>query len=158
MRLTGWQARVIQLLAVPGMIVAFYLLLFHAGSLAGGACTSSGWDDCGLVSGPGAPYASVGPIPVALIGFIGYVVIFLLVWLKDFLPIVEDYLAELLVAVTGSALLFTLYLTALEMFLIHAFCRYCLISAGIVLLMFILSLSYLRSVNGASDLHLAEAR
>jgi hypothetical protein len=63
---TGWQARVIQLLAVPGLLVAFYLLLYHNGTIVS-ICTPNGWEDCGQVSGPGAPYASLGPIPVALI-------------------------------------------------------------------------------------------
>ena len=51
-----------------------------------------------------------------------------------------------MVGVTGLALLFTLYLTALEIFVIHALCRYCLVSAGIVLVMFTLAVSYLREM------------
>ena len=35
-----WQLRLIQLLAVPGMLLAFYLLLFHNGNLID-ACTAS---------------------------------------------------------------------------------------------------------------------
>ncbi|HIP72329.1 MAG TPA: hypothetical protein EYH05_13155, partial [Anaerolineae bacterium] len=85
-----WQVRVIQLLSVAGLLVAFYLLLFHNGVLVAG-CTDTGWDDCGSVSGPDAPYASIGPIPVALIELIGYAVIFLVTWLKDWSPI-RDYL------------------------------------------------------------------
>ena len=77
-----WQARLIQLLAVPGLLVAGYLLLYHNGALVS-ACKVGGWEDCGLVSGPGARYASIGPIPVALIGFAGYTTIFLATWLAD---------------------------------------------------------------------------
>jgi uncharacterized membrane protein len=141
-----WQVRLIQLLAVPGLLVAFYLLLYHNGALVA-ACTANGWEDCGLVSGPDAPYASIGPIPVALIGLVGYAAIFLLTWLPDWLPILRRYLPELLVGVTGMALLFTAGLTALEVFVIHAVCRYCLVSAAIILLMFILAVMYLRDVN-----------
>lgn len=86
-----WPVRFIQLLAVPGLLVAYYLWLYHEGVLLAG-CTGSGWDDCGRVSGPGAPYSSIGPIPVALIGLLGYAFIFLAVWLKDWWPWLEENL------------------------------------------------------------------
>jgi uncharacterized membrane protein len=60
-------------------------------------------------------------------------------------------LPELLVGLTGLALLFTLGLTALEVFVIHAVCRYCLISAAIILAMFVLAISYLRAANRAGE-------
>jgi uncharacterized membrane protein len=146
-RRPGWQVSVIQLLAVPGLLLSFYLWLYHEDLLIA-ACGASGWDDCGAVSGPGAPYASVGPIPVAALGFAGYAAIFLVAWLRDWSDIVAAYLPELLVGLTGIAVLFTAYLTALELFVIHAVCRYCLVSAAIVLVMLILAISYLR---GAGD-------
>ncbi len=129
-----WQARVIQLLAVPGLLVAGYLLLYHNGALVA-SCKVGGWEDCGLVSGPN--------------GLVGYAAIFLTTWLADWLAIVRRYLPELLLGLTGLALLFTLGLTALEIFVIHAVCRYCLVSAAIVLVMFVLAISYLRAANRA---------
>lgn len=156
MRVADWQVRIIQLLAVPGLLLSFYLWLFHNGSLLA-ICDPSGWDDCGAVSGPDAPFSSVGPIPVAAIGFVGYTAIFALIWLRAWLPIVDDYLPEALVGVTGIAFLFSLYLTALELFVIHALCRYCVVSAVIVALMFGLSLSFLRSVTSRSHEDVNEA-
>ena len=152
-----WQGRLIQLLAVPGLLVAFYLLLYHNGALVA-AGKASGWEDCGQVSGPDAPYASLGPIPVALVGLVGYATLFLLTWLPAWLPPLQRYLPELLVGLTGVALLFTLGLTALEVFVIHAICRYCLISAGIILAMFVLAVSYLRAANRAADADPAKTR
>ena len=73
----NWQIRIIQLLALPGLIVAYYLWLFHNGTLMT-TCGVNELFDCGQVSGPTAPYSSIGPIPIALIGMIGYIVIFLL--------------------------------------------------------------------------------
>lgn len=98
-----WQARLIQLLSVFGMFVAFYLLLYHSGNLIA-VCPVSGIEDCGKVSGPGAPYASIGPIPVALIGLLGYAGIFLVTWLKDWWPWLQENLAPLLLSLTGLAL------------------------------------------------------
>jgi uncharacterized membrane protein len=141
-----WQVRLIQLLTVPGMLLAFYLLLYHNGSLVD-VCTASGWNDCGKVSGPDAPYSAIGSIPVALIGLIGYASLFLLAWAKYWLETVEDYLPEMLVGLTAVAFLFSLALTGLELFIIHAICRYCVVSAVITTVIFVLSLHYLRAVN-----------
>lgn len=137
-----WPVRLIQLLAVPGILVAYYLYLFHSGNLYT-TCTVNDFFDCGQVSGPSSPYSAIGPIPVALIGLVGYFVIFALVWVQDWFEFVADNMPELLMGVVGLAFLFTLGLTALEMFVIHAFCQYCLYSAAIVLIMFILAVVFL---------------
>ncbi len=140
----NWQIRLIQLLAVPGIVVAYYLYLYHNGTLFT-TCSVNALFDCGQVSGPESPYSSIGPIPIALLGLIGYIIIFLLAWLQDWVAIIDDYMPELMTAVVGLAFLFTLGLTLLELFVIHAFCQFCLISAGIILLMTILAASYLIS-------------
>ncbi len=149
MNVDKWQVRLIQLLAVPGLLVAFYLLLYHNGVLFT-TCSVGAWEDCGLVSGPNAPYASIGPVPVALIGLAGYAAIFLLTWLPPWSATLDNYLPQLLLGVIGLALLITAGLTALEIFVIHAICRYCLISAGIILAMFLLALSNLRQAGRAA--------
>lgn len=150
MRREDWPVGLIQLLAVPGLLLSFFLWLYHEEMLVG-ACVPSGWDDCGQVSGPGAPYASVGPIPVAALGFAGYALIFLLAWLRDWSATLDDYLPELLVGLTGIAFLFTAYLTALELFVIHAICRYCVVSALIVTVQLILALVYLLRRNRSAE-------
>lgn len=138
-----WQVRLIQLLAVPGLIVAYFLWLYHEGQV-NTLCTGGFWD-CGKVSGPDAPYSSVGPVPVAIIGMVGYVTIFLLTWLADWFDSIEDNLPELLIAVVGLGFAFSVGLTALEVFVIHAACKYCVVSAVIMTVMFILAISYLMS-------------
>lgn len=146
----NWHIRVIQLLAVPGLLLAYFLYLYHDGLLIG-VCQPSAFFDCGQVSGPESPYAAIGPIPVALLGLIGYAGIFLLTWLQDWVDLVDEYMPELMVAVTGLAFLFTLWLTALELLVIHAFCQYCVYSAVIVTVMFVLALLNLRSFRRAAS-------
>jgi uncharacterized membrane protein len=145
-----WQIRLIQLLSVPGMLLAYYLFLFHEGVLIIGCAVDSVFD-CGQVSGPNAPYASIGPVPVAFIGLTGYAVIFLLAWLRDWDNPLMDYLPELMLAVTGFAFLFSLGLTLLELFVIGAFCQYCVVSAVLVVLLFGLSISYWRAVKAEGE-------
>jgi uncharacterized membrane protein len=139
-----WQASLIQLLAVPGLLVAYYLLLYHNGVLFT-TCGVNQLFDCGQVSGPGAAYSSVGPIPVALVGVLGYAAIFLTIWLRDWSDNINENLPELIFGLVGLAFLFTLGLTLMEMLVIHAFCQFCLYSAVIVLTMFILAVSLLVS-------------
>jgi uncharacterized membrane protein len=57
--------------------------------------------------------------------------------------------ALLLTLLSGGALLFTLYLKYLEFFVIGAVCRWCVVSAVIILLVFLLSALDLRRVRGA---------
>ncbi len=140
----NWQALVIQLLAIPGILLAYYLLLYHNGVLFT-TCGVSELFDCGQVSGPGSPYSSIGPIPVALLGLIGYLAIFMAVWLGNWSRTVEEYLPEILIGLVGLAFFFTLGLTLLELLVIHAFCQFCLYSAAIVLVMTILAVSLLIS-------------
>jgi uncharacterized membrane protein len=66
--------------------------------------------------------------------------------LRAWSTVIREYLPELLLGTIGVALLFTLYLTGLELFVIHAVCRFCLVSAAIIVVMFALALSYLRNV------------
>lgn len=146
MHVDNWQARIIQILTVPGLLISFYLLLYHNGVIPE-VCQPNGWEDCGLVSGPSAPFSSIGPVPVALIGFVGYAIIFLVTWLAPWSDLVERYQPELLVGLTGIAFLFSLGLTGLELFVINAFCRFCVISALIVTAMLLLAISFLRAAN-----------
>jgi uncharacterized membrane protein len=138
-----WPVKLIQILAIPGLLLSYYLLLYHNGDLIA-VCSGSAWDDCGKVSGPDAPYSAIGPVPVALIGILGYAAIFLVTWLPTFWPALDDYLSEVLVALTGLGFLFTLFLTGLELFVIRSLCRYCVVSALIMTAMFVLAIVLLR--------------
>jgi uncharacterized membrane protein len=79
-----------------------------------------------------------------LIGLLGYAALFLLIWLKDWIPILEDNIPELIVGLTSLALIFSLGLTAIELFVVQAICRFCVISALIVAIMFLLAVGNLR--------------
>ena len=105
-------------------------------------CGGEGVFDCGSVSGPTAPYSAIGSIPVATLGLVGYVVIFGVIWLQDWVLVIGRVMREILLGLTSFALLFTLYLTYLEAFVLNAWCLYCLSSAAIVVAMFVLALTY----------------
>ena len=149
MRIRDWPLRVIQLLSVPGLLVSYYLFLYHEGYVSY-ACIADTIFDCSRVSGPTSPYASIGEFPVAALGLIGYTAIFLAIWLRPFWPLAARFEAEIVLGFTGLGMLFTLYLKGLELIVIHALCEYCLYSAILMLVMFVLAVYYF-VMRGAAD-------
>jgi uncharacterized membrane protein len=80
-------------------------------------------------------YAVFLGIPVAFYGVAGYVALLVVslvglqpAWLPRRGPI------ALLAAMAGLGLAFTVYLTYLELFVIHAICRWCIASAVVIAL------------------------
>ena len=96
--------------------------------------------DCNTVQS--SPYAWVlGVIPVGLMGVLGYLGI-AAAWLWGRFR--DDRLATLtplvIFGMTLFGVLFSIYLTCLELFVIHAVCSWCLSSAVIITVLFLLSL------------------
>ena len=118
----------IALLALVGLLVATYLWLYKIGVLGELKC---GTGSCEYVQT--SPYAEVFGIPVALIGVVGYVVLFL-IGLAGVQPrfATDRRIAVLLAVLATIGFAFTLYLTAIELFVLHAVCRWCVGSAVIM--------------------------
>lgn len=142
-----WQIRAIQLLSVGGIVLAYYLKLYHDEILfvqcGDGSQTIFGLPiDCGLVSGPTSTWSYLKlfgfEVPIAEIGLLAYIAIFGLIWLSDLIAPLRRFVKPLLMLMTAGGLAFSLYLTYLEAFEIKAWCKYCLYSAGIILTMFLL--------------------
>jgi hypothetical protein len=66
-------------------------------------------------------------------------------------------LSQGLVVMTGVGVLFSLWLSYLELFVIHAICQWCVISAVLVTVLFIISVLDLRDVSALDDDRMAEA-
>jgi uncharacterized membrane protein len=127
----------IVLLALVGLLVATYLWLYKIGVLGELKC---GTGSCEYVQT--SPYAEVLGVPVAFIGVVGYVVLFL-VGLAGLQPrFQEDRRVTTLLAVLATVGFgFTLYLTAIELFVLHAICRWCVGSAVIMTAIWALALA-----------------
>ncbi|PYO62170.1 MAG: vitamin K epoxide reductase [Gemmatimonadetes bacterium] len=130
----------IAVLALAGCFVALYLWLYKLGVMGELRCGTGG---CETVQA--SPYAELFGLPVALYGVAGYAALFL-VSLAALQPAAaarrRPDVALAVLASIGFA--FTLYLTALELFVIHAFCRWCLGSAAIITAVWILALAGVR--------------
>jgi len=92
-----------------------------------------------------SPYAGVAGVPVAFFGVVGYVALFVtaLVGLQpSFLP--KRSVSVLLAALATGGLVFTAYLTYLEAFVIHGWCRWCLGSAAVIGVIWVVAVLGLR--------------
>jgi len=120
----------IVLLALVGLLVATYLWLYKIGVIGELQCGTGG---CLL------------GIPVAFYGVAGYAVLFVL-GLAGLQPARagDRRLAVLVAALATGGFAFTLYLTSLELLVLHAICRWCIGSAAIMTAIWVLALTGLR--------------
>ncbi len=136
---------ILALLALGGGVISLYLTLYKFGLVGSVACGGSA--GCEVVQT--SPYALFLGIPVPLWGLGGYALLFALAFATVQWPHLAARLDRWMVGLSSLALLFSLYLTALELFVIHAICRWCVASQVIVLLYWAISLSLVR--NGLSE-------
>ena len=112
-------------LTIIGIAISYYL--FHI-KITGGefTCTLS---SCGIVNN--SQYGTILGVPVAFLGIIFYISMLTLLWLKSN--------KALLLLATGG-LFFSVYLTYIEAFVIHAWCQWCLVSAWLSVSLFAISI------------------
>jgi uncharacterized membrane protein len=110
-------------LALIGLADSIYLTVTHLTGENVACVASSGCSEV-LASA----YASVGPIPLALLGALGYFTAFSCAILATFR---YKHAANLLAIVVAGMLITTLWLLYVQAFVLHAFCDYCLLSAGL---------------------------
>ncbi|MFN2571568.1 MAG: vitamin K epoxide reductase family protein [Gemmatimonadales bacterium] len=132
----------IALLALVGLFVAIYLWL-HA--LGVGGALKCGTGACETVQT--SRWAVFLGLPVAFYGVVGYLAIFG-VAIAALRPaaLMQRGWGLVLLGLATVGLVFTLYLTAIELFVIHAICRWCVGSAVIITAIWAIAVWGLRSV------------
>ena len=130
----------IVLLALVGLLVATYLWLYKLGVLGELKC---GTGSCEYVQT--SRYADLLGLPVALYGVAGYATLLALGLARLQPRFASDRrVSGLLAALATVGFAFTIYLTTIELFVLHATCRWCLASAAIMSAIWVLSLADLR--------------
>ncbi|MDB4913690.1 MAG: hypothetical protein JWM95_1334 [Gemmatimonadetes bacterium] len=130
------------LVALAGLFVALYLTLYKLGYIGTLACSVG---SCEAVQT--SKWATFLGVPVGAWG-VAYYVGVLVVALAGLSPSMSERIgiSHLLVVMTGVGLLFSLWLTYLELFVIHAICQWCVISALLATTLFVVSWLDLRDV------------
>lgn len=115
-------------LALAGFVDSLYLTWYHYDPAVRVCVASSG---CETVNA--SRFATVAGVPIALIGAAGYLLIIAALWGRrrgrPATRAAVGYAAYALAAV-GTA--FSLYLTAVEVLVLRAYCTLCLVSAATI--------------------------
>ena len=130
----------IAVLALAGLFVALYLWLHRLGVIGELRCGTGGCDTV-----QASRYAEFLGLPVALYGVVGYAALFL-IGVTGARPatLARRGPDVVLVALASLGFAFTLYLTAIELFVIRAVCRWCVGSAAISTAIWIVAVSAAR--------------
>jgi len=127
-------------LASIGLLNAIYLTWIK---LANQVAQCAGIGDCEAVNS--SPYSEIGGIPIALLGTSAFFVILLVLLFEERNEILRENGPLLVVAISLVGVLYSLYLTYIEIYVIKAICPYCVLSALILVALLILSWQRLRA-------------
>ena len=131
------------LLSLGGFFISAYLYLYKLGRVGSLACGGGGCDTVQW-----SPWSRIGGVEVSLVGVLGYTGLLALS-----LAALQPALAYrrgpalLLALLSGVGVLFTVYLTYLELFVIHAICRWCVASGVLIVGVFLAALLDLRRLS-----------
>jgi len=133
-----WPRLAISALALIGLADSAYLTYLKVQLCSQGL--SCGFGGCDVVNQ--SPYAEIAGIPVALLGFIFYAIVLALsLFWYDAQGKGDRWLGWGLLALAGWGVLFSAYLTAIEIFVLYTICPFCMVSAATVTAIFALILS-----------------
>jgi vitamin-K-epoxide reductase (warfarin-sensitive) len=120
---------VLLILAIFGIAVSSLALREHYREYGDSPCSINAHWDCGVVNH--SPYAMLGPIPVATVGILGYILMAALAFTRSY---------RLLLVPTLGGFAFSLYLANIEAHILGVWCLYCVASLVIISLMSLLNL------------------
>jgi uncharacterized membrane protein len=93
--------------------------------------------DCNSVNA--SQWSYVFGIPVAYLGFLAYLAILLILVFGPKIRLISPYVDYLFFFASLVGFLFSVYLTYIEAAVLHTFCQWCLISAGMITILFSIS-------------------
>ena len=131
-----WVRLAILVLGLFGIVISSYLVHVHYNELTT-VCVPGFECDEVLTSS----YAEIWGIPISLLGLCIYTLVTLLgFWLLFEKKERQDLVSLAIYTITLSGVLFTAYLYYLEIFVLRAFCSWCISSSILIIGLFILSL------------------
>jgi uncharacterized membrane protein len=136
---------IVAALALAGIFISLYLTLYKLGVIGELTCSIG---SCETVNT--SRWATFLGLPVAAWGLLFYLDVFIIAVLGtttrfDFEPVIS----VVLVAQAAVGVLFSGWLTYLELAVIHAICIWCVTSACIVVIIFLVSLADLREIRAS---------
>ena len=128
--------------ALAGALIAFYLSLFRLGVLGRLACGTSGGCETVQLS----EWSRLGGIPIPYIASFYYTALVIAAALGTTAArTASSALRTTIVVLSFGAFAFALYNTAIEVFVVHVWCRWCLACAGCATVLAVLAVLELRA-------------
>ena len=122
-------------LSLAGLFISGYLYLYKIGMIGSLACGTGACETVQL-----SPWSRFAGIEVSLLGMLGYAGL-LALSLASLQPgASQQWPMRAMAVAAGIGVVFTLYLTYLELFVIHAICRWCVVSGVIIVAIFVAAL------------------
>jgi uncharacterized membrane protein len=140
---------IVAALALAGIFISLYLTLYKIGVIGELSCSIGSCETVNL-----SKWSRFLGLPVAAWGLFFYIDVFAIA-LVGTLPRFENepLISVVLTAEAAVGLLFSAWLTYLELDVIHAICIWCVTSAVVVTLIFITSALDLREMRSRTALH-----
>ncbi len=129
------------ILNIAGLLVSAYLLYMHLAPEATSVCTISQSWNCDLVNK--SVYATTLGIPNAVLGVISYL-IFIIFSIRGLFKDNTQF-APYFLGLVSIGLLFSLYLTGIEAFVLKTFCLFCVAQQIIIAINFVLALLFFKT-------------
>ena|SRR5689334_22572518 len=138
---------IVAALALAGIFISLYLTLYKIGIIGELSCSIG---SCETVNT--SRWSRFLGLPVAAWGLLFYLDVFVIAVVSTF-PRFEDEraLSIVLVAEAAVGVLFSAWLTYLELFVIHAICIWCVTSALVVTAILLVSIADLREFRGVES-------
>ncbi len=121
--------------AVLGALDALYLLIFKLTGNSRMCLGNGGCHDVNFSS-----YSEIYGIPVSVFGMAAFLAILCILFLEGRLKVAKEYGPLAIFGISLGGVIFTAYLTYLELYVIHAICPFCVASAILITLIFILAI------------------
>lgn len=130
------------ILGLCGMGISGYLTYGYLVNVSIGCPFNA---NCDLIQA--SPYAYMWEVPVPLLGLLMYAALTLMGCLLLIKRAEWENIISLgIYGISLAGVIFTGYLYYLEIFVLHAFCSWCIVSSIVIVIIFILSLIYLNKI------------
>ncbi|GIK41078.1 MAG: hypothetical protein BroJett011_49110 [Chloroflexota bacterium] len=140
-----WLALLMVVLTIAGLGVSAYLMWGY--TVPGATLSCGGSTGCETVKD--SVYANLAGIPLPVLGLISYAALLALLLVQGQPAIGKrgwsPYVALAIFGISLAGVLYSAYLTYVELFVIYAICRWCVASAVIMVAIFVLSIFNLRN-------------
>ena len=138
---------IVAALALAGIFISLYLTLYKLGIIGELSCSIGSCETVNM-----SKWSRFLGLPVAAWGLLFYLDVFAIAVISTF-PRFEDerVLSVVLVAEAVVGVLFSAWLTYLELGVIHAICIWCVASAVVVTLILLVSVADLREFGGVES-------